>query len=112
MNIDKSCIINRLRETPRISRRAALDGLAGVLLGDFSGCVQHPDQGYEMDSVFADFFRQVGGASLPVTVGWPVGHAEAPHLSLPMGASAELVAEPETPPELRVSGSACEDGAC
>jgi muramoyltetrapeptide carboxypeptidase len=62
-----------------------LGGLQGVVLGDFSGCVQHEGQGYTMDEVFADFF-----AGLPVTSGWPVGHAEAPHLTIPLGLQARL----------------------
>lgn len=59
--------------------------LQGVVLGDFSACVQHQDQGYTMDEVFADFF-----AGVPVSVDWPVGHAEAPHLTVPLGLPARL----------------------
>lgn len=71
----------------------ALDGLAGVVLGDFSACVQHENQGYDIRDVLADFFRDAAG-DVPVTIGWPVGHAPGPHLTLPMGWHAVLEAGP------------------
>lgn len=67
----------------------ALEGLAGVILGDFSGCVQHENQGYDVRDVLADFFRDVAG-DVPVTAGWPIGHAPAPHVTLAMGWHAVL----------------------
>ena len=78
----------------------ALEGLAGVVLGDFSDCVQHPEQGYEIDEVLADRLPGV-----PVTIGWPVGHADAPHLSLVLGRPA-LLEVPEQGPSRLISGRA------
>lgn len=77
----------------------ALAGTRGVLLGDFSEAVQHPDQGYDVADVLADFFRDTLGP-VPVSIGWPVGHATAPHLTLPMGALARLTVAPEAPARL------------
>ena len=67
----------------------ALRGVRGVILGDFSACVQHPDQGYDIADVIAEFLRSALGP-VPVSLGWPIGHAPAPHLTLPMGARAHL----------------------
>lgn len=70
----------------------ALEGLRGAVLGDFSACVQHPDQGYDLDDVFLDFFRDVAPRA-PVVTGWPAGHAPAPHVALAMGAPVTLRAD-------------------
>jgi muramoyltetrapeptide carboxypeptidase len=69
----------------------ALDGVRGVVLGDFSSSVQHADQGYDVADVLADFFTDALG-DVPVTIGWPIGHAPAPHLTLPMGSRSRLEA--------------------
>ncbi|MEM7247523.1 MAG: LD-carboxypeptidase [Acidobacteriota bacterium] len=68
------------------------EDLAGVVLGDFSDCRQHPEQGYEIDEVLGDFFDELA-PGVPVSLGWPIGHADAPHLSLPLGQSATLTVE-------------------
>ena len=78
-----------------------LSQLQGVVLGDFDDCVQHADQGYTMDEVFADFF-----AELPVSTGWPVGHADAPHLSLTLGTEARLTVPAEGASRLAIAGPA------
>ena len=67
----------------------ALQGVAGVVLGDFSDCVQHQEQGYEMGDVLREMLGDALGP-VPVTLGWPIGHAQAPHLTLPMGATVRL----------------------
>lgn len=67
----------------------ALVGVAGVVLGDFSDCVQHESQGYDIADVLREMLRDALGP-VPVTLGWPVGHAKAPHLTLPMGVTARL----------------------
>jgi muramoyltetrapeptide carboxypeptidase len=67
----------------------ALRGLSGLVLGDFSDCIQHADQGYDVTEIIADLVRDVAGA-VPISHGWPIGHAAAPHLSLPMGWDATL----------------------
>jgi len=77
----------------------ALDGVAGVLLGDFSQCVQHEQQGYAIDEVLLDFFHAVAPGA-PVTIGWPVGHCPGPHAFLPLGARARLDAAHGEAPEL------------
>lgn len=76
----------------------ALEGLVGVVLGDFSDCVQHPDQGYTIDEVLSDRLPGV-----PASIGWPVGHAPAPHLSLVLGRPARLEV-PAEGPSLLASG--------
>ena len=78
-----------------------LSGLQGVVLGDFSDCIQHEDQGYTMDEVFADFFT-----GLPVTSGWPIGHADAPHLTIPLGLTAALAVPADGPARLEIVGAA------
>ena len=78
-----------------------LHQLQGVVLGDFSGCVQHPDQGYTMDEVFADFFSEI-----PVTTGWPVGHADAPHFTIPLGLPSRLAVAAEGAARLEIAGIA------
>jgi muramoyltetrapeptide carboxypeptidase len=67
----------------------ALEGLVGVVLGDFSACVQHENQGYDIHAVLADFVRSAAG-DVPVTSGWPIGHSSDPHVTLAMGWRAVL----------------------
>jgi muramoyltetrapeptide carboxypeptidase len=67
----------------------ALDDVRGVVLGDFSDCVQHAEQGYDVADVLRDLFASTLGP-IPVSLGWPIGHAAAPHVTLPMGARATL----------------------
>lgn len=75
----------------------ALQGVRGVVLGDFSDCIQHPEQGYDVADVIAELLAGCLGP-VPVTIGWPIGHAAAPHLTLPMGARARLVVPPAGEP--------------
>ena len=70
----------------------ALEDVAGVVLGDWSDCVQHADQGYDMADVFRDAFAEIAPGA-PVSMGWPIGHAPSSHLTLAMGWNATLVAE-------------------
>jgi muramoyltetrapeptide carboxypeptidase len=69
----------------------ALAGTAGVVLGDFSACIQHEDQGYDVADVMAELIDDALGA-VPISIGWPIGHASAPHVTLPMGLAATLAA--------------------
>jgi muramoyltetrapeptide carboxypeptidase len=77
----------------------ALEGVAGVILGDFSDCVQHADQGYDVADVLAELLASALGP-VPVSIGWPIGHAAAPHVTIPMGARARLVVPEAAPPRL------------
>lgn len=77
----------------------ALDGVAGVILGDFSDCVQHAEQGYDVADVMSDLLASVLG-DVPISIGWPIGHAPAPHVTLPMGARARLTVSAGEPPRL------------
>ncbi len=67
----------------------ALEGVRGVMLGDFSDCVQHAEQDYDVVDVMAELFVSAIGR-VPISAGWPVGHAKAPHLTVPMGVEARL----------------------
>lgn len=79
----------------------ALEELAGVLLGDFSSCVQHPEQGYDMDEVLVDFFHETA-PGCPVSSGWPIGHAASAHLTIPLGLPARLACSAGGSPVLEV----------
>ena len=77
----------------------ALDSVAGVILGDFSDCVQHAEQGYDVADVMADLLVSTLG-NVPIGIGWPIGHAPAPHVTIPMGARARLVVSAGAPSRL------------
>lgn len=77
-----------------------LEGVRAVLLGDFSGCIQHAEQGYDVADVLLDLLAETLGP-VPVSMGWPIGHAAAPHVTLPMGARARLTALAEEPARLQ-----------
>ncbi len=67
-----------------------LDGVAGVILGQFRDC--EPKEGEEslsLDDVFADYF---GGLNVPVIANFPVGHSRY-NVTLPLGAMVEIDAD-------------------
>lgn len=67
-----------------------LEGLAGVILGQFSDCQPKPDeQSLSLDEVLADYFADLG---VPVIMNFPTGHA-ANNATLPFNALVEVDAE-------------------
>jgi len=68
-----------------------LEGLSGVILGDFVGCdpTEHDGAGYEGHEVAVDFFAARG---IPVAWGFPFGHGRRMH---PLCYGARVGLEPE-----------------
>jgi muramoyltetrapeptide carboxypeptidase len=61
----------------QLDRAGALDGLAGVALGEFTGCgPRDPDAGWDLDALFTDL---LGGRGVPVFTDLPVGHGARNH---------------------------------
>jgi muramoyltetrapeptide carboxypeptidase len=71
----------------QLEQAGRLDGVRGVVFGEMPGCVQHPDQGYELDEVLADLTRPLG---VPVLAGLACGHTGGVHHPLPLGVRATL----------------------
>jgi muramoyltetrapeptide carboxypeptidase len=67
------------RYLAQLKYAAAFDGLAGLLLGSFSGADS-------ADAVLADHLHALG---LPLLAGWPAGHGQ-PNRALPLGLAVEL----------------------
>jgi len=67
-----------------------LDGLAGVVLGQFTDCVANgPEAGNALRSLFETFF---GGLRVPVVANYPIGHVRE-NLTVPLGIPIRLDAE-------------------
>ena len=64
-----------------------LDGVAGIVLGDFPDC-EPPVAGSPM--VRDICFRILGKLGVPVVFGAPIGHTMRPMLTLPLGVKARL----------------------
>lgn len=62
-----------------------LDGIAGVVLGDFTGC-DDPQTGLTGQQVMADFVRALGK---PALAGFPIGHGDV-HLAVPLGVPVRI----------------------
>jgi muramoyltetrapeptide carboxypeptidase len=67
-----------------------LDGVAGIVLGDFPDC-EPPVAG--SPTVRDVCSRILGGLGVPIVFGAPVGHTLRPMLTLPLGVNARLHAE-------------------
>jgi muramoyltetrapeptide carboxypeptidase len=74
-------------------------GLAGVVVGDFSGCGSTSD----LDRLLGECFREL---AVPMVAGFAFGHSK-PNLTLPLGVRARLNADSG---ELRFLESAVDDG--
>ncbi|MEP7272898.1 MAG: LD-carboxypeptidase, partial [Acidobacteriota bacterium] len=59
----------------------------GIVFGEMIDCVQHPNQGYRIQDVLADFTADLG---VPVIFGLPSGHSPRGNLTLPLGVIATL----------------------
>lgn len=76
-------------------------GVAGIILGEFPECPA-PEGMATVKDVAS---RSLAGLAIPVVWGAPVGHAERPMLTLPLGVQARLTADGTT--ELSILEPAC-----
>ena len=84
------------RMLTQLSQAGKLTRVRGIVFGEMLGCVQHPDQGYELDDVLRDLTAQF---DVPVLSGLRSGHTSGDALTLPFGVEARLVT---TPPSLEI----------
>jgi muramoyltetrapeptide carboxypeptidase len=110
----KILLLEDVREAPyRVDRMlqqlalaGRLDGLSGVVLGQFTrdfdreDAPRDPDPRYTTDGVLRRFFEHRG---IPVLMNFPVGH-HAMNATLPIGGLVEIDADVD-PPALRILGS-------
>lgn len=66
-----------------------LDGVRGIILGDFPGCAPQAGNGPSVRQVVERLLVPLG---VPVVWGAPVGHTERPMLTIPLGIRARLMA--------------------
>jgi muramoyltetrapeptide carboxypeptidase len=66
-----------------------LDGVRGIVLGDFPGCEPPADDGPTVREVVERLLEPLG---VPVVWGAPVGHTHRPVLTVPLGVRARLEA--------------------
>jgi len=74
------------RQLTQLRLAGALDSLAGVVLGDFVGCVEKDGSGPDAETVLAE---RLGARGIPVVAGAPIGHGER-NRALPHGARARV----------------------
>jgi muramoyltetrapeptide carboxypeptidase len=74
------------RQLTQLALAGVFDRLAGVVLGDFVGCVEKDGSGPDAEAVLAE---RLTGRGLPVVIGAPVGHGPR-NLALPHGARVRL----------------------
>lgn len=75
-----------------LKQSGALDGVRGFVFGEMPGCMQHADQGYDIEDVIQDV---LGEFDVPIAFGFPTGHSEKPNAIVPVGVMAELRVGPE-----------------
>lgn len=63
------------------------DSVRGLVFGEMVNCDQHPDQGYTIEEMLADWTAHLG---IPVLFGFPSGHTRRDAKTLPLGARARL----------------------
>lgn len=62
------------RMLQQLASAGVLHGVAGVLVGSFTGCAAPEDQGWSVDDVLRD---HLAGLGCPVLAGLPIGHGPA-----------------------------------
>jgi muramoyltetrapeptide carboxypeptidase len=81
------------RQLTQLRRAGALDGLAGVALGMFTGFDDYEDRGWTLLEVLDDHLDRLG---VPVLGGLPIGHGRTDQVCVPLGADAVLDADAGT----------------
>jgi muramoyltetrapeptide carboxypeptidase len=64
-----------------------MDNVRGIVFGEMSNCMQHPNQGYTLEDVVMDV---LGRYSFPILYGFPTGHTSRPNVIVPFGVRARL----------------------
>ena len=60
--------------------------IKGIIFGEMKECIQHPEQGYELEDIIKDFFTEY---NFPILYGFPFGHSEK-SFTLPLGIKVEI----------------------
>lgn len=81
----KPFAIDRMLQQLRLAGK--FDAVRGIVFGEMTGCMQHPDQGYTLQEVLADC---TAGLGVPVLFGLRSGHSPEGNLTLPLGVQAAL----------------------
>jgi muramoyltetrapeptide carboxypeptidase len=63
------------------------DEVRGIVFGEMTDCVQHADQGYQIQDVLAECTADF---NIPIMFGLPSGHSPRGNLTLPLGVTATL----------------------
>lgn len=82
----KPFALDRMLQQLRLSGK--FDEIRGIVFGEMTDCMQHPDQGYTLQQVLADC---TAGLGVPVLFGLPSGHSPVGNLTLPLGVQATLL---------------------
>ncbi len=77
------------RMLTQLRRSGVLDGVRGIVLGDFPACHPDADAGYTLADVLRDRLSDLG---VPVVWRFPYGHTARPAVTLPLGVRATLEA--------------------
>jgi muramoyltetrapeptide carboxypeptidase len=64
-----------------------LNGVRGIIFGEMTDCVQHPQQPYTLEEVI---LRVVGTLGIPIAFGLRSGHVSRDNITLPLGVRASL----------------------
>ena len=77
------------RMLTQLVRSGMLDGVRGIVLGDFPACHPDAEQGFTLADVLRD---RLGDLGVPVVWRVPYGHTARPALTLPLGVRATIEA--------------------
>lgn len=77
------------RMLTHLRRSGLLDGVRGIVLGDFPACHPPKEAGFTLADVLRD---RLGDLGVPVVWRFPYGHTARPALTLPLGVRATLEA--------------------
>ncbi len=84
----KPFAIDRMLQQLRLAGK--FDEAVGIVFGEMTDCVQHADQGYQIQDALAE---RTADLNLPVMFGLPSGHSPRGNLTLPLGVMATLDAD-------------------
>jgi muramoyltetrapeptide carboxypeptidase len=76
----------------QLRHSGALDGVAGIVLGDMRGCAPKVEADYSLENVI---LAALDGLDIPIAMGLSSGHTRSPNVTLPFGTLARLQCDGE-----------------
>jgi muramoyltetrapeptide carboxypeptidase len=82
------------RMITHLKHAGKFESVHGVVFGEMLNCSQHPEQGYTLQEVLLDLFKDY---KFPILYGFSTGHTSRPNVIVPFGVRARLALTSSAP---------------